>query len=293
MNKYFDTYYDWWKNIDKSIFFVITILFTLGLFFSFVSTSIIASDKLSTNSYYFFLKHLVFVTLGILIILIFSSLDQKLLINLSILLFFLSFITLFLVPIIGIEVKGSKRWLDIGTLPRFQPIETLKPFFVIIISLIISIDKKNLYFKYLMSMVVLLPTIILLLSQPDLGQTLLLISVWLTLIFVSGINLILFFLSLVTVCSLTFILIFLFPKFEYIKIRLISFINASEGNNYQADKASDAISSGGFLGKGIGEGTLNSKIPEAHTDYIMAVIAEEFGVIIVIGIILLYLIFSY
>ena len=293
MNKYFDTYYDWWKNIDKSIFFVITILFTLGLFFSFVSTSIIASDKLSTNSYYFFLKHLVFVTLGILIILIFSSLDQKLLINLSILLFFLSFITLFLVPIIGIEVKGSKRWLDIGTLPRFQPIETLKPFFVIIISLIISIDKKNLYFKYLMSMVVLLPTIILLLSQPDLGQTLLLTSVWLTLIFVSGINLILFFLSLVTVCSLTFILIFLFPKFEYIKIRLISFINASEGNNYQADKASDAISSGGFLGKGIGEGTLNSKIPEAHTDYIMAVIAEEFGVIIVIGIILLYLIFSY
>ena len=142
MNKYFDTYYDWWKNIDKSIFFVITILFTLGLFFSFVSTSIIASDKLSTNSYYFFLKHLVFVTLGILIILIFSSLDQKLLINLSILLFFFSFITLFLVPIIGIEVKGSKRWLDIGTLPRFQPIETLKPFFVIIISLIISIDKK-------------------------------------------------------------------------------------------------------------------------------------------------------
>ena len=101
-----------------------------------------------------------------------------------------------------------------------------------------------------MSMVVLLPTIILL-SQPDLGQTLLLTSVWLTLIFVSGINLILFFLSLVTVCSLTFILIFLFPKFEYIKIRLISFINASEGNNYQADKASDAISSGGFLGKGI------------------------------------------
>ena len=278
MNKYFDTYYDWWKNIDKSIFFVITILFTLGLF---------------SNSYYFFLKHLVFVTLGILIILIFSSLDQKLLINLSILLFFLSFITLFLVPIFGIEVKGSKRWLDIGTLPRFQPIETLKPFFVIIISLIISIDKKNLYFKYLMSMVVLLPTIILLLSQPDLGQTLLLTSVWLTLIFVSGINLILFFLSLVTVCSLTFILIFLFPKFEYIKIRLISFINASEGNNYQADKASDAISSGGFLGKGIGEGTLNSKIPEAHTDYIMAVIAEEFGVIIVIGIILLYLIFSY
>ena len=83
------------------------------------------------------------------------------------------------------------------------------------------------------------------------------------------------------------------PKFEYIKIRLIAFLNTSDGNNYQADKASDAISSGGFFGKGIGEGTLNSRIPEAHTDYIMSVIAEEFGVIIVISIILLYLIFSY
>ena len=73
----------------------------------------------------------------------------------------------------------------------------------------------------------------------------------------------------------------------------MSFFDTSSGNNYQADKASDAISNGGFFGKGIGEGTLNTRIPEAHTDYIMSVIAEEFGVIIVVGIILLYLILSY
>tara|TARA_B100000575_G_C23044680_1_gene601290 strand:- start:132 stop:953 length:822 start_codon:yes stop_codon:yes gene_type:complete len=197
------------------------------------------------------------------------------------------------VPIIGIEVKGSKRWLDLGNLPRFQPIETLKPFFVIVVSFILSLEKKNLYFKYLLSSFVLIPTIILLLSQPDLGQTLLISSVWLAIIFVSGINLILFSFSLLFICLSTFILIFLIPKFEYIKIRIISFLDASSGNNYQADKASEAISSGGFFGKGIGEGTLNSRIPEAHTDYIMSVIAEEFGVIIVISIILLYLIFSY
>ena len=82
-------------------------------------------------------------------------------------------------------------------------------------------------------------------------------------------------------------------KFEYIKIRLISFLDSSSGNNYQAEKASDAIINGGFFGKGIGEGTLNSRVPEAHTDYIVSVISEEFGAIIVIGIILAYLIFSY
>ena len=293
MNKYFDTFYDWWKNIDKTIFFIIGLLFFLGLFISLVSTSIIASDKLNTNSYYFFLKHLFFVSIGILIILIFSLLDQNILIRLSVILFLITLISLFLVPLFGIEVKGSKRWLDLGSLPRFQPIETLKPFFVIVISLIISMEKKNLYLKYLLSTFVLMPIIILLLSQPDLGQTLLVTSVWLAIIFVSGINLFLFTISLTLVSSLTLFLIFFVSKFNYIKIRLISFLDTSGGKNYQADKASDAISNGGFFGKGIGEGTLNSKIPEAHTDYIISVIAEEFGVIILIGIILLYLIFSY
>ena len=293
MNKYFDTFYDWWKNIDKTIFLIISLLFALGLFFSLVSTSIIASDKLNTNSYYFFLKHLIFVLIGIFLILFLSLLDQKILIRLSVVLFVITFISLFLVPLIGVEVKGSKRWLDIGSLPRFQPIETLKPFFVIVISLIISLEKKNLYIKYLLSSVILVPIIILLLSQPDLGQTLLIISVWRAIIFVSGINLLLFAISLLAVGSLTLFLVFLVPKFEYIRIRLMSFLDNSSGNNYQADKASDAISSGSFFGKGIGEGTLNSRIPEAHTDYIISVIAEEFGVIILIGIILLYLILSY
>ena len=293
MNNYFDTYYDWWKNIDKSIFFIIAILFILGLFFSLASTSIIASDKLNTNSYYFFLKHLVFVIIGILIILVFSFLNQVILIRLSLVLFFFAFVALILVPLIGVEVKGSKRWLDLGSLPRFQPIETLKPFFIIVVSFIISLERKNLYLKYLLSTLVLLPTIALLLTQPDLGQTLLITSVWLAIIFVSGISLILFIFSLLFLSSLTFYLIFFVPKFEYIKLRLLTFFDISKGNNYQADKASDAISSGGFFGKGIGEGILNSKIPEAHTDYIVSVIAEEFGVIIVTGIIFIYLIFSY
>ncbi len=293
MNKYFDSFYDWWKNIDKTIFIIISVLFSLGLFFSLVSTSIIASDKLNTNSYYFFLKHIIFVSIGIFLILILSLINQKILINLSVILFFITLISLFLVPLIGVEVKGSKRWLDIGSLPRFQPIEILKPFFVIIISLIISLEKKNLYFKYLLSFVVLVPIIVLLLSQPDLGQTLLIISVWFAIIFVSGINLFIFTIFLTSVFSSTLFLVFLVPKFEYIRIRIMSFLDTSSGNNYQADKASDAISSGGFFGKGIGEGTLNSRIPEAHTDYIISVIAEEFGVIILIGIIFLYLIFTY
>ena len=146
---FYKFYYNWWKNIDKSIFLLITLLFTIGLFFSLVSTSLIASDKLNTNSYFFFFKHLIFICLGIFIIFIFSSINTDQLFKYSIILFFISLFSLFLVPIIGIEVKGSKRWIDLFFLPRFQPIELVKPFLIIFISLILSSEKySNIYLKY-------------------------------------------------------------------------------------------------------------------------------------------------
>jgi len=293
MKNYFDNYYDWWKNIDKYIFFLILILFFLGLFFSLVSTSLIASDKLDTNSYYFFIKHFIFIILGITLLIIFSFLKEELLFKVSIILFSVSFIALVLVPFIGIEVKGSKRWLDIFFLPRFQPIEILKPFFIITVSLLLSLKNKKLYLKYFLSIIVLSPILLLLIYQPDLGQTLLIAMIWLALIFVSGINIFLFFLFFLLIGLIASYLVIFIPKFEYIKIRLLSFLDSSSGNNYQAEKASDAIINGGFFGKGIGEGTLNSRVPEAHTDYIVSVISEEFGAIIVIGILLIYLLFSY
>ena len=77
LNKIFNFYYGWWKNIDKFILFLIILLFGLGLFFSLVSTSIIASDKLNTNTYYFFIKHLFFIILGVFILITFSAIEQK------------------------------------------------------------------------------------------------------------------------------------------------------------------------------------------------------------------------
>ena len=294
MEKIFSYYYEWWKNIDKFIFFTIFLLFLLGLFFSLVSTSIIASDKLDTNTYYFFIKHLFFIFLGTFLLISFSFIEQKKLLNMSKILFLVSFVTLALIPFIGIEVKGSARWLDLPFFPRFQPIELVKPFFIIMVSLILSLkDRNNLYIKYLFSLGIVLPIILFLISQPDIGQTLLIILTWLSLVFVSGINLIFFFSFFIIIFSiLTYLIVFL-PKFEYIRFRLSSFMDPNSGNNYQSEKASEAISNGGFFGMGIGEGKLNSRIPEAHTDYIISVIAEEFGIIIVIIIMIIFLILSY
>jgi len=288
-------FYHWWKNVDKSIFFLITLLFAIGLFFSLVSTSLIASDKLDTNSYFFFFKHLIYIGIGISIIFVFSSLSTEQLFKYSIILFFISLTSLFLVPIIGVEVKGSKRWMDLFFLPRFQPIEILKPFLIIIFATILCSKKiSSLYLKYLVSIFIVSLVSLLLIVQPDIGQTLLVVFSWAVLIFTSGINI--FFLlgfSLFVLIFLIYLIIYV-PRFDYIQSRVFSFFNRDTGtHNFQSEKAIDSITSGGFFGKGIGEGVLKNKVPEAHTDYIISVISEEFGVIAIILILFLFLALIY
>ncbi len=288
-------YYEWWKNIDKLIFSLIILLFLTGLFFSLVSTSLIASDKLDTNDYSFFFKHLIFIFLGTIVIFALSSLNKKKLLNISLIIFLLSLIFLILVPFIGIEVKGSKRWIDLFLLPRFQPIELVKPFLIIFISSILCSQKyPNIYIKYLLSFLITLSVALLLVIQPDIGQTLLVFFSWSILIFTSGINII----FLLSSCLILFVVLYLsinfVPKFAYIKNRILSFFNTESGtHNAQSEKAIDSISSGGYFGKGIGEGTLKNRVPEAHTDYIISVISEEFGVIAIILILFIFLIFIY
>ena len=294
-NSVYKFYYSWWKNINKSVLFLIIILFGFGLFFSLVSTSLIASDKLDTNSYYFFFKHFSYIGIGVFTIILFSSLNHNDLIKISKILFVLCLFFLILVPIVGVEVKGSKRWIDFIFFPRFQPIELLKPFLIVIIAQVLSYEnKKNVYYKYFLSFLIIIPVILLLIAQPDIGQSFLIFLTWLSLIFISGINLVIFFVFFGLVLISLIAVVFFFPnKFGYILIRLKSFFDPTSGNNYQSEKASEAIINGGFFGKGIGEGTLKNRIPEAHTDYIVSVISEEFGVLFIILLMIIFLFLVY
>ena len=291
----FNSYYEWWKNVDKFILSLIILLFLIGLFFSLASTSLIASDKLDTNDYSFFFKHLIFISLGTIVIFFLSSINQDKLLKFSLVIFLFSIIFLIMVPFIGIEVKGSKRWIDLNFLPRFQPIELVKPFLIICISLILSSQKyTNIFFKYTLSFLVTLAVASLLAIQPDIGQTLLVFLSWSILIFVSGINII-FLTILFSSLIISFLfLIFFIEKFQYIKNRILSFLDPGTGTyNFQSDKAIESIISGGYFGKGVGEGTLKNTVPEAHTDYIISVISEEFGVIAIILILFLFLVLIY
>ena len=283
----FDNY---WRNIDKNILFGFFILFFLGLFFSFSSTSSLAGERLNKTYYFFFSKHLIFTVLAFFIMFIFSALETSILKKIIVPFFILFFILLILVPIIGVEVKGAKRWLNFYFL-RLQPIELLKPFFILATVRILTLNKlENSQVKYLFSFLLLTSVIILLIEQPDLGQSILLIGTWIATVFVSGVSIIYIFSFFIIFIILISALLFLMPeKFGYIINRLITFLDPSKGDNFQSLKALDAIKQGGLKGQGMGEGILKYNVPEAHTDYIIAIISEEYGSIISILIITIFL----
>ena len=285
----------WWRNVDKQILFLFAFLLLLGLFFSFSSTTSVMSEKMNKQTYFFFIKHLIFVSISLFLIFVISIQEKDKLIKILTYLFIVSIVLLFLTLIVGVEIKGSRRWMAFDPLPRFQPVELLKPLFIIFIAKIIVLNEKiDIYRRHFYSFVILLTIAIILINQPDLGQTLLLTLTWITMIFASGFNmLILSILGLVFAITIALLIFFLPEKFGYVFLRIKTFLDPKAGNNFQSEKALEAIRQGGLTGQGMGEGILKDKVPEAHTDYIIAVISEEFGAVFVLFIVIIFLFIGY
>jgi len=294
INFFKDKLYNYWRGIDKRIFFSFSLLFLLGIFFSFSSTSSLAGERLNKDYYFFFSKHLIFALVAFSVMITISILETEFLKKLVIPIFIILFILLILVPVIGVEVKGSKRWLSLY-LFRLQPVELIKPFFILLVAKILASEKeKTTNAQYFFSFLILISIIILLVNQPDIGQSILLIGTWITLVFISGISLIYIFSFFgLTILSISTLLISLPNKFGYIVKRLNTFIDPNKGDSFQSQKALDAIKQGGIKGQGMGEGILKYNVPEPHTDYIISVIAEEFGSIISIFLIIIFLYISF
>ena len=289
-----DNLRNYWRNIDKAIFVSFLLLFALGIFFSFSSTSSLAGERLNKDYYFFFSKHLIFAISAIFLMIFISSIQLSFFKKTLIPIFVVAMIFLVLVLFHGVEVKGSKRWLDLVFF-RFQPVEFLKPFFIVVIAKILS--KDNLITpnsSYVFCFFILIMPCIILLNQPDVGQTILLVLSWSAVIFVSGIRLIYIFSLFGTTVGSVVGYLLIFPnKFSYIFKRIEIFFDHTKGDRFQSSNALDAIREGGLTGQGMGEGTLKVRVPEAHTDYIISVIAEEFGSIISILLICIFLYISF
>ena len=276
----------WWREIDKIILVIGISLILSGNIFNFLSTSNIPSEKLYDSKYFLFYKHFTFSVFGFLVFLLFSFISNEKIKVYTLLGFMFFLFLLILVYFVGIDVKGSRRWLNIFFL-RIQPVEFIKPFLILIIALILNLKNYSQIIKFFLSSLPILCVGLLLLIQPDYSQTLLVVTIWMIMLFVSGVSI--FFIttiSAVLISLMISILFFFKEKFFYIFDRLTSWLGKVE-ISYQSEQALNAIKAGGFFGRGVGEGILKEKVPEAHTDYVTSVIAEEYGILIVMLIFLM------
>jgi len=265
----------WWNEIDKFNFIIVIAMISIGLILSFS----INEDLV------FFNKHLLYSTSAIILMIIISSVDIKSLRRLSLIGLIIFTILLFSVLLLDYEIKGSKRWIKISAI-SIQPSEFIKPFFLILSSWFLckGIEGKKIYLNILFFSFFLLVGLIIL--QPDFGMTFLLSASFFCQLFVAGLSILLvvvFFVMLLTLSITSYYV------FDHVNKRINDFIDPT-ADRYQIDLSLEAFKSGGFFGKGPGQGILKEKIPDANSDFIFAVAGEELGFIFCSFIILLILI---
>ena len=271
----------WWWTIDRYLLTGFFILILIGIFLVMASSQHL-TQSLNLSSHHFTLRHILFGTLSIPIIISFSILNQRQIKIISILGILISILLIFSTVIDGDKIKGAQRWLYLGNI-SFQPSEVCKPFFIIFNAWALSLwaEKKD-FPGWIWSITSISIISALLLLQPDLGMTILFIFTWGFQLFITGIPLIIIIFLII---SFPIFMIISYHNFDHVKIRIDSFI---EGTTYQVSKSLQSFEAGGLLGKGPGEGLYKKSLPDAHSDFVFAVAAEEYGALICSFVIIIY-----
>ena len=269
--------YRWWLTVDKTSIFLILILMFLGLLMCMASSTELAVEN-GKGSFFYVGKQAIFCVVGFVILIGLSMSSIKFIRRISIILFFFSLSLLIVIPIFGTDFgKGAYRWLSLGFI-SFQPSELIKPFYVIFASwlFVSSIEKAGLP-GISISAVVSLILIGLLVLQPDFGQASLIIATWSIIYFASGAPVLLLIIVAALAAAFGF---YIFKSYDYVADRITNFMNSEIDPLSQLGRARSAIQEGGYLGVGLGEGKVKVHLPDAHTDFIIAVAAEEYGLIL-------------
>ena len=239
-----------------------------------------------SDPFYFVLRHTMFVVAGIGVFFGVSALPEIWIRRLAVFVFLVSFLLLASLLVIGHETKGAQRWLRIGSF-SLQPSEFVKPALVVVAAWFLSQRETDKAIPWtLITLALFAPTIGLLLLQPDVGQTVLLTSAFLVVFFVSGMSV--YWIGGFALFG-TATAAFLYFQFEHVRYRIHSFLDASSAS-YQLEKAHEAIARGGIAGVGPGEGRVKYSLPDPHTDFIYSVAGEEFGYLVCLGLMIIFLV---
>ena len=266
---------NWWWTIDRWMLAAVAALIVSGLVLTMAGSPPVA-ERLGLPTFHFVHRQALSLIPTIVVLLAASFLSPRQVRRAALIVFMVSMALIIAALLFGHEVKGSRRWIF-----GIQPSEFLKPAFVILVAWAFSeADKRRDVPGNLLALLLLSVTIVPLILQPDFGQTMLVSLVWAALFFMAGLHW--FWVVGIGGAGLGGVLL-AYKLVPHVRARVLKFIDPGAGggmaDTFQVDTALDSFLSGGWFGKGPGEGTIKRILPDAHTDFIFAVTGEEFGVL--------------
>jgi cell division protein FtsW len=274
----------WWWTVDRWMLASIILLMAAGVLFA-MAASPPKALALDLPAFHFVLRQLFFLPIALAILIGFSLMTPVATRRAAIVLFGVFYVFTLSTLVLAPEIKGSHRWLFIGGM-AVQPSEFLKPMFIVTCAWMFAQTKRKEGFPGTAIAVALCIVVMgTLLLQPDFGQAILMFTVWGAQFFLAGLPMVMIFvLALAGVAAV----IGAYVMLPHVASRIDRFLDPASGDSYQVDTALQAFTTGGFFGRGPGEGTVKRILPDAHTDFIFAVIGEEFGLIACLVILMVF-----
>ncbi|MET0575318.1 MAG: putative lipid II flippase FtsW [Mesorhizobium sp.] len=274
---------NWWWTIDRWFLAAFLSLMGLGIVLSFAASPAVA-ERIGLDSFHFATRQIVYTIPALIAMLSVSFLDQRQIRRMALVILCISLLLMVAALYVGVEVKGARRWVSMAGL-SIQPSEFLKPAFVIVCAWLFAEHARqpdipgNLFAMILLGLVVAL-----LVAQPDLGQTMLVLGTWGVMFFMAGMP----WLWILVLGALgAGGAVAAYTIFPHVAGRIDRFMTG-EGDTFQVDMGREAVVNGGWFGVGPGEGTVKRVIPDSHADFVFAVAGEEFGIVLCFAIMLLF-----
>jgi cell division protein FtsW len=266
----------WWWTVDRWSLGTVLLIMGAGVMLT-LAASPPAAERIGADSFHFVRRQLLFLPLALSIMLGISLAPPRLVRRLALLVFAAGLVALAATLVMGTEIKGARRWISLPGFGTLQPSEFVKPSLAVISAWLFAQKKLNPRFPgYLLATLLFSTVLGLLLMQPDLGMALVVSAVWAGQFFLAGLPIWLAGLGGgLAVAGLAGA----YMTFSHVQHRIDRFLDPDAGDNYQVNTALEAFMNGGLFGRGPGEGTVKAQLPDAHTDFIMAVAGEEFGLI--------------
>lgn len=275
---------EWWWTVDRLLLAAFITLMLGGVILSLAASPPVAA-RIGLDPFHFFNRHVMFLLPSLVVMLGVSFLSPRQVRRSALIVFAISTVLVVATLLFGPEVKGAKRWITILGI-NIQASESLKPSFVVLVAWLFAESAKRPEMPATsMALGLLLMTVTLLVLEPDFGQTMLLLMVWGALFFIAGMRMIWVF-GLMGAGAVG--LFGAYMMVPHVAGRIKRFMDPASGDTFQVDTAMEAFTHGGWFGQGPGEGTVKRILPDSHTDFVFAVAAEEFGIILCLALLALF-----